>query len=95
MAESLAAQAKQIEAFTGVDRINVDLHAKVQALQADAERYLWIVGSASISDAVDSEKQRTLIDNAWEKITECTDCATTFSKNELDAAIDAARKGNV
>jgi hypothetical protein len=33
-ADLLEAQAKQIEAFTGVDRINVDLHAKVQALQA-------------------------------------------------------------
>ncbi len=82
--------------FSGLpDGLVNTLTTKIEALQADAERYLWIVGSASISDVVDSEKQRTLIDNAWEKITECTDCAPTFSKHEIDAAIDLARKGTV
>lgn len=81
--------------FSGLpDGLVNTLTTKIEALQADAERYLWIVGSASISDVVDSEKQRTLIDNAWEKITECTDCAPT-SKHEIDAAIDLARKGTV
>jgi len=83
--DTLETQAKQIAELEKTGNEWYEAHNKkriqIEALQADAERYLWIVGSASISDAVDSVKQRTLIDNAWEKITECTDCAPTFSKH--------------
>jgi hypothetical protein len=67
---------------------------QIEALQADAERYRWIISIDSKSNREERESQRILIDEAWYKI-ECTDCAPTFSKSQIDAAIDAARKGNV
>lgn len=84
-ADLLEAQAKQIEAFTGVDRINVDLHAKVQALQADADRYRWLKNNCVLGI-----KQFGL---GWSLSTR--QGIAPDSLRDVDAAIDANRKGNV
>ena len=83
-ADLLEAQAKQIEAFTGVDRINVDLHAKVQALQADADRYRWLKNNCVLGI-----KQFGL---GWSLSTR--QGIAPDSLRDVDAAIDANRKGN-
>ena len=94
----LGAQAKQIEQLESTNAANMEtctgiikgLTAQIEALQADAERYRWLRDRAPWTLVSSNGMLRLAV-----RLDVDYKPTVDEAGNDMDAAIDAARKGNV